>query len=53
MGLYLLGLAVLGVLFTLLGLPDPWNLAVQWASGIVLALMAIALAAGLLGIVLH
>lgn len=53
MGLYLLGLVVLGVLFTLLGLPAPWSLAVQWASGIVLALMVTALAVGLLGIVLH
>ncbi len=53
MGIYLLGLVVLGVLFWALGLPDPWTLAVQWASGIVFVLMAITLALGLLGIVLH
>ena len=53
MGIYLVGLVVLGVLFALLGLPDPWTLAAQWASGIVFACMAIALAVGLLGIVLH
>ena len=53
MGIYLLGLVVLGVLFWALGLPDPWTLAVQWASGIVFVLMAITLAPGLLGIVLH
>ena len=49
MGIYLLCLAVLGVLFWVLGLPDPWTLAVQWASGIVFALMALALGMGLLG----
>ena len=53
MGIYLLGLVVLGALFWALGLPDPWTLAVQWASGIVFVLMAITLALGLLGIVLH
>ena len=53
MGIYLLGLVVLGVLFWALGLPEPWTLAVQWASGIVFVLMAITLALGLLGIVLH
>ena len=53
MGIYLLGLVVLGVLFWALGLPDPWTLAVQWASGIIFVLMAITLALGLLGIVLH
>ena len=53
MGIYLLCLAVLGVLFWVLGLPDPWTLAVQWASGIVFALMAVVLGVGLLGIVLH
>ncbi len=52
MGIYLLCLAVLGVLFWVLGLPDPWTLAAQWASGIVFALMALALGMGLLGIVL-
>lgn len=53
MGIYLLGLVVLGILFTVLGLPDPWMLAVQWVSGILFALMALALLMGLLGIVLH
>lgn len=53
MGIYLLCLAVLGVFFWVLGLPDPWTLAVQWASGIVFALMAVVLGVGLLGIVLH
>ena len=43
MGIYLLGLVVLGVLFWALGLPDPWTLAVQWASGIVFVLMAVGL----------
>lgn len=43
MGIYLLGLVVLGVLFWALGLPEPWTLAVQWASGIVFVLMAVGL----------
>ena len=43
MVIYLLGLVVLGVLFWALGLPDPWTLAVQWASGIVFVLMAVGL----------
>ena len=43
MGIYLLGLVVLGVLFWALGMPDPWTLAVQWASGIVFVLMAVGL----------
>lgn len=53
MGIYLLGLVVLGVLFWALGLPDPWTLTVQWASGIIFVLLTITLTVGLLGIVLH
>jgi len=41
----------LGILFALLGLRDPWLLAVQWASGLLLVAMAITLALGLWAIV--
>jgi hypothetical protein len=51
MGAYLLLLMTLGILFALLGLRDPWLLAVQWASGLLLVAMAITLALGLWAIV--
>ena len=31
---------LLGLLFTALGLPEPWLLAAQWVMGLVLASMA-------------
>ena len=34
---------LLGLLFTALGLPEPWLLAAQWVMGLVLASMALAL----------
>lgn len=52
MGIYLLDVAALGMLFWALGLPEPWTLATQWASAIVLVLMAVALGMGLLASVL-
>ena len=47
---YLTALLCVAAVCRLLGLPDPWGLAVQWVNAAALVLGAIALFAGLFGI---